>query len=88
MTIKEKILQIIALAMSIKATDSYFLSIDWDSNHPNRVDIFVHKRKNGISKGVVEHYVYDGRNRIYDYYVSYETMIDWLNRMKREWGEV
>jgi hypothetical protein len=86
MTIKEKMLKIIALAMSIKATDSYYLSIDWNNN-TNHVNINVHKHINGKSQGVVESYTYDGVIN-YDSYVSYDVMMDWLNRMKREWEEI
>lgn len=86
MTIKEKTQKIIALATSIKATDSHFLSVAW-TNNTNRVDIYVHKHINGKTQGVVENYTYNGvTNR--DSYVSYDFMTDWLERMKREWGEI
>lgn len=87
MTIKEKILQIIALAMSIKTTGSLYLTIDWFGYCPNQVVVWVHESENGKSKRIVESRTYGGDddNSPYD---SYESMIEWLNRMKREWGEV
>ena len=86
MSVNEKIMNIIALAMSIKATNRYFLVIDWDSYYPNHVDIFLHVHENGKSKAVVEHHTYGGDdgNFLYD---SYESMIAWLNSLKREWGQ-
>ena len=85
MDIKEKKLKIIALAMSVKATDRYYLSINW-SNNIGHVDIYVHEHINGVSQGVVESCVYDGDRNCYSY-VTYDDMMDRLNRMKREWGE-
>ncbi len=83
MTIKEKMLKIIALAMSIKATDRYYFSIDW-SGRANLVEIYVHERVNGESLGIADHYAYDGISNL-DPYVTYDFMIDWLKRIKREW---
>lgn len=85
MSIKEKMLKIITLAMSIKATDRYYLSIDWDNN-TDRVDIYVHEHIDGVSQGVVESYVYNGDIN-WCSYVTYDDMMDWLNHMKREWGD-
>lgn len=87
MSVNEKIMNIIALAMSIKATNRYFLVIDWDSYYPNHVDIFLHRHENGKSKEVVESHTYGGDdgNFLYD---SYESMITWLNFLKREWSAV
>ncbi len=80
-------LKIIALAMSIKTTDSRYLTIDWFGYCPNHVVVWVHESENGKSKRVVESRTYGGDddNSTYD---SYESMIEWLNRMKRELGEV
>lgn len=86
MTIKEKMLKIIALAMSIKATDSYFLAINWN-NKTDQVIICVHKHIDGMSQGVVESYIYDEVEEVTGYasYVTYDAMIERLERMKREW---
>ena len=86
MSVKEKIMKIIALAMSIKATDSRYLTIDWSGNYPNHVVIWVHEHENGVSKRVIENGTYDGDdgNLLYD---SYESMTAWLNRLKREWEQ-
>lgn len=77
-----------ALAMSIEATDRYYLTADWNSR-TNSVDIYVHERINGESQGIVEHYTYDGVDEPASCgsYVTYDDMMDRLNRMKREWGE-
>lgn len=88
MTIKEKMLKIIALAMSIKATDSLYLSICWN-NEANNVDIYVHEHINGESQRVAVSYTYDGgASSSYGSYLSYDDMIGWLERMKKDWGEV
>lgn len=86
MTIKEKMLKIIALAMSIEATDRYYLTIDWNSR-TNSVAIYVHERINGKSQGIVEGYTYDGDDisTSCGSYVTYDDMIDRLKRIKREW---
>lgn len=86
MSIKEKIMNIIALAMSIKATDSRYLTIDWSGKCPNHVIVWVHEHENWNPKRIIEYRTYDGDDGSL-HYNSYESMIDWLNRLKREWGK-
>lgn len=83
MSVNEKIMNIIALAMSIKATNSQYLTIDWTGNYPNHIVVWVHKKG---GQGIVEEHTYGGDdgNYLYD---SYESMITWLNSLKREWGQ-
>ena len=83
MSVNEKMMNIIALAMSIKATNSQYLAIDWNGNYPNYIVVWVHKKED---EGVVEKHTYGGDDGNF-FFDSYESMTTWLNSLKREWGD-
>lgn len=74
MTTKEKIMKIIALAVSIEPTATRFITLDYSSNR-NKVSIYVHGKHK-----IVECFDYNGRRE--DLFYSYDEIIEKLAKLK------